>query len=66
MLNREASEVTESVLKKIIPHFGLPLSVQSDNRGAFIAKVTWCLGPLEYNGSYMLRGDLGLWERLKR
>ena len=33
-------EAVKALLKEIIPHFGLPGSIQSDNRPAFISEIT--------------------------
>ena len=42
-------------------------SIQSDKGRAFVPKEhKRCLEPSEYNGSYMIHGDLSLQERLKR
>ena len=35
-----APEVIKALLKEVILCFGLPLSIQSDNGGAFITRVT--------------------------
>jgi transposase InsO family protein len=35
-----ASEVAKALLKEIIPRFGLPQTLQSDNGPAFISQVT--------------------------
>ena len=40
VLERESFLGKKALLKEISPHFGLPLSIQSDSGGAFIAKVT--------------------------
>ncbi|KAF6109751.1 hypothetical protein HJG60_010954 [Phyllostomus discolor] len=41
-LNRteKSSEVVKALLKEIIPHFGLPDSIQSDNGPAFVLEIT--------------------------
>ena len=63
----KASKVTKALLKEIVSHFGLSLSIQSDNREAFITKATQGVsGALECSGSYVLHGDPSLWGRLKR
>lgn len=36
----KSQEVTKVLLKEIIPRYGLPSSIQSDNRSAFIAEIT--------------------------
>ena len=35
-----ASEITEVLIREIIPRFGLLLSLQSDNRPAFVSQIT--------------------------
>lgn len=35
-----ANEVTKALLKEIIPRYGFPLLIQSDNRVAFISLIT--------------------------
>ena len=36
----KASEVVKALLKEMIARFGLPMSIQSDNGGVFIARIT--------------------------
>ena len=38
--SEKSSEVVKALLKEIIPRFGLPMSIQSGNEGAFIAMIT--------------------------
>ena len=49
-LSKKATEVTKSLLKEIIPRFGLPSSPQSDNGLSFIAQIiqeiAWALKKL--------------------
>jgi transposase InsO family protein len=35
----KAREVTKTLLREIIPRFGLPLSIRSDNGPAFMAEI---------------------------
>ena len=35
-----ASEVAQFLIQEIIPHFGFPLCLQSDNGPAFISQIT--------------------------
>jgi hypothetical protein len=37
----KAQEVARCLLKEIIPQFGLPVSIGSDNGPAFVAEVIW-------------------------
>ena len=39
MRSEIASEVAQFLIGEIIPRFGLPLSLQSDNKPAFISQV---------------------------
>jgi hypothetical protein len=36
-------EVARCLLKKIIPWFGIPVSIGLDNRPAFVAKIVWLI-----------------------
>ena len=38
--SEKASEVVKALLKEVILRFRLPMSIQSDNSGAFIARIT--------------------------
>lgn len=38
--SEQAIEVTKALLREIIPHFGLPKTLQSDNGPSFIAQIT--------------------------
>ena len=40
MRSEIASEVTQFLIGEIIPRFGLPLSLQSDNGPAFVSQIT--------------------------
>lgn len=40
MISETVSELTQFLIQEIIPHFGLPLSLQSDNGPAFISEIT--------------------------
>ena len=40
MISETVSELTRFLIQEIIPHFGLPLSLQSDNGPAFISEIT--------------------------
>ena len=56
---RESFLGKKALLKETSPHFGLPLSIQSDSGGDIIAGVTQgSTGPLGYSRSYMLDGAL--------
>ena len=60
--NEQAKEVIKILIHEIIPRFGLPRSLQSDNGSAFKAAVKL----QEQNITYTVPGDPILWERQKK
>ena len=56
-------EAVNALLKEIIPHFGLPGSIQSDNGPAFVSEITQKVSKFEESsGDSTRHGDSGFWE----